>query len=243
MKKYAVTDIGKVRNTNQDQAFVYTNSHGISIGIICDGMGGHKAGGYASLLVSKIILDYFIKVDKFKDEQEAKEWLLMIINEANAQVREKSLSDDNFMGMGTTLVISLVLENKIIIANVGDSRVYLFNNSELMQITEDQTYVNILLREGKITKEEALNHPKKHVIMYAVGNMDNPVVDLYELNKIKGSYLFMCSDGIYNLVSFKYLNTILDSTLPISQKAISIINDANNNGGYDNMSIVLMEVE
>lgn len=242
MKKYAITDIGKSRDTNQDQAFVYTNNNRDTIGIVCDGMGGHKAGAYASLLAAKTILDCFIDAPELKENVEASAWLYQVIIKANNYVQEKSQKDEKFNGMGTTLAITLILSNSVLVANVGDSRVYQYHNNRIMQITEDQTLVNVLLKSGKITKEEAVNHPNKHVLMYAIGTMDNPKIDIYELKKESATFL-MCSDGIYNLVSQAYLKTILASSLPVSQKAISIIDDANNNGGYDNMSIVILEVD
>lgn len=241
MKKYAVTDIGKTRDTNQDQAFVYTNNNRDTIGIVCDGMGGHKAGAYASLLAAKTVLDNFIDAPKFIGNEQASEWLLNAIISANNNVKQKASEDEKFNGMGTTLVITLVLKNSVIVANVGDSRVYQYRDNKIIQITEDQTLVNVLLKSGRISKEEAVTHPNKHVLMYAVGTMEQPKIDIYELEKISSTFL-MCSDGIYNLVSQAYLKTILASSLPISQKAISIIDEANSNGGYDNMSIVLLEV-
>ena len=241
MKKYAITDIGKARTSNQDQAFAYTNNNFDTIGIVCDGMGGHKAGAYASLLAAKTVLDHFIDVESFETKEEASKWLYDVIMDANKQVKTKSDNEEKFSGMGTTLVITLVLSDVVLVANVGDSRVYQCINDEIRQITEDQSLVNILLKSGKISDEEALNHPNKHVLMYAVGTMDDPQIDIYELEKVESSFL-MCSDGVYNLVSQTYLKTIMESSLPISQKAISIINEANNNGGYDNMAIVLMEV-
>ena len=241
MKKYAITDIGKARTSNQDQAFVYTNNNRDTIGIVCDGMGGHKAGAYASLLASKTILDNFIDAEAFVAKEDAAKWLHDVIMEANAQVKEKSDTEEKFSGMGTTLVITLVLQDAIMIANVGDSRVYQYLNGEFKQITEDQSLVNILLKNGKINDEEAINHPNKNVLMYAIGTMADPQIDIYEVEKKESSFL-MCSDGVYNLVAQTYLKTILESSLPISQKAISIINEANSNGGYDNMAVVLMEV-
>lgn len=242
MRKYAITDIGKTRQSNQDQAFVYTNNNHDSIGIVCDGMGGHKAGAYASLLAGNTILDSFIKAKKFENKEEAITWLHDAIMDANAKVKQKSDDEEKFKGMGTTLVIALVSKDFVLIANVGDSRAYLYQDDDISQITEDQSLVNILLKNGKISEEEAVTHPNKHVLMYAIGTMDNPEIDIYEIKKKKSS-LLLCSDGVYNLVSQTYLKTILESTLPLSQKAVSIINDANANGGYDNMSIVLMEVE
>ena len=241
MKKYAITDIGKARASNQDQAFVYTNNNLDTIGIVCDGMGGHKAGAYASLLAAKTVLDCFIDAAEFTSKEDAAKWLYEAIMDANQKVKAKSDEEEKFKGMGTTLVITLVLKDVVLIANVGDSRVYQCFNEEIRQITEDQSLVNILLKSGKINNEEAINHPNKHVLMYAIGTMDEPEVDIYELKKIDSS-LLMCSDGVYNLVSQTYLKTIMESSLPISQKAISIINEANSNGGYDNMAIVLMEV-
>lgn len=241
MKKYAITDIGRERDSNQDQAFVYTNNNRDTIGIVCDGMGGHKAGAYASLLAAKTVLDCFIDAPSFETVESATTWLYDSIMQANNKVKEKSDTEEKFSGMGTTLVISLVLDDTILVANVGDSRAYLYQNDMIEQITEDQTLVNILLKNGKISDEEAVNHPNKHVLMYAIGTMDDPEIDIYELKK-QDSTLLLCSDGVYNLVTEAYLKTILESSLPISQKAVSIINDANDNGGYDNMAIVLLEV-
>ncbi|MEG0364427.1 MAG: Stp1/IreP family PP2C-type Ser/Thr phosphatase [Erysipelotrichales bacterium] len=242
LKKYAITDIGKERVSNQDQAFVYTNKNRDTIGIVCDGMGGHKAGAYASLLAASTVLDLFIECEPLTSKEQATEWLYDAIMEANNKVKEKSDAEEKFSGMGTTLVMTLISDSFILVANVGDSRVYRYQDDDIAQITKDQSLVNILLENGKITKEEAVNHPNKHVLMYAIGTMDEPQIDIYELENKKCS-LLLCSDGIYNMVSMSYLKTILESSLPISQKAVSIINDANENGGYDNMAVVLMEVE
>jgi len=241
MKKFAITDIGRVRESNQDQAFVYTNNNMDSIGIVCDGMGGHKAGEYASLLVAKTILDQFIEVDPFQNEEQASLWLNDTILYANDLVKEKSQSDEKFSGMGTTLCIALVSQQFILIANVGDSRAYVLQDDIFKLVTEDQTLVNILLKKKQISEEEALAHPNKHVLMYAVGTMEAPQIDIYSIQR-NACTIMLCSDGIYNLVSTSYLKTILEGSLPISQKAITIVNEANTNGGYDNMSIVLMEV-
>ena len=242
MKKYAITDIGRERTSNQDQAFVYENKNRDTLGIVCDGMGGHKAGSYASLLAAKTVLDCFIEAEEFESSEQASNWVYDAVMNANAALKDKSETEEKFSGMGTTMVITLVLKNMILIANVGDSRVYRYRDNEIKQVTKDQTLVNILLDTGKITTAEAINHPNKHVLMYAIGTMDEPQIDIYELKKENCS-LLMCSDGVYNLVTSAYLKTILESSLPISQKAISIINDANENGGYDNMSVVIMEVE
>ena len=267
IKKYAVIDQGKVRETNQDQAFVYTNNNMDTIGIVCDGMGGHKAGAYASLLTAKTILDLFIEVGPSSNDEEkphyysiwaekygwtstdgkftsatmAGQWLYEAMMHANNVVKEKSESDDKFSGMGTTLCISLICDDVILIGNVGDSRAYIALEDEFKLITEDQTWVNVLLKNKKISPQEALDHPKKHELLYAIGTMDQPQVDIYELDMANGT-LLLCSDGIYNLVTESYLKTILDGTLPLSKKATTIVEEANSNGGYDNMSIVLIEI-
>lgn len=242
MKFYAITDRGKVRETNQDQAFVMQNINKDYLGIVCDGMGGHKAGAYASLLCSKIIMEHFLKCDKFTDYEEASSWLYDTIMIANNEIKNKAEKDKRFEGMGTTLCIALITKGRVIIANVGDSRAYTLYQDDFSQITDDQTLVNVLRKSKMITHEEAANHPNKHVLMFAVGTMDEPQIDIYNIEKSE-YILMLCSDGIYNLVNEKYIKTILESRLPIEKKALSLIEDANANGGYDNMAVVLMEVQ
>ena len=173
MKKYLTgrfsyrTDIGKVRLTNEDQAAALTNASGNVLLIVCDGMGGQKKGDLASSLAVHTIVTSFKNRKGFINTYFAKLWVSKIIREANRCIYEQSQSNPNYQGMGTTIVLLLILKDIAILANVGDSRCYfLKNHHDLVQVSEDQSYVAYLLRTGQITPQEALVHPKRHVLMH-----------------------------------------------------------------------------
>lgn len=234
------TDIGKVRISNEDKATALTNAFGDTLLIVCDGMGGQNKGEYASHLAVKTITDGFTAHSKFHFNIGVFSWINKIITEANKSIFNESEKQSIYHGMGTTLSLVLLHEDTIFTATVGDSRIYFCKDNKLTQISEDQTYVAYLYRTGQIKKEEMLTHPKRHVLMNALGIYPNPDIDV-KFYKFEHQSVLVCSDGVYNNVSETTLQNILNNKDTPDQKVTEIISIGNNNGGSDNMGIVIWE--
>lgn len=233
-------DIGKVRLANEDETIICVNSNGDVLLMVADGMGGHQKGDYASNETINYIKDEFQLRSKFLSLFGVLQWLRKVIRDVNAHLYSISDKDQTYKGMGTTLVLAYVYKDKLIVANAGDSRCYLFTDKKLKQITEDQTYVHYLYNSGQITKEEMLTHPKRHVLINAIGlfpsvSFDSKIYDYH------GETILLCSDGLYNNISEKDIENILKTDQSTEQKVASMISVANFNGGSDNISVALWE--
>ena len=249
MKKYLTgrfsyrTDIGKVRLNNEDQAMALTNASGNVLLIVCDGMGGQNKGDLASSLALHTIVTMFKSRKGFINAYTAKLWVNKAIREANRSIFEQSQSNANYRGMGTTLTLLLIIKDIAIMGHVGDSRCYfLKNHHDLVQMSEDQTYVGYLLRTGQISEEEALVHPKRHVLMNALGVYPSASVDLKSFPYLD-EVVLLCSDGLYNNVPNEDICAILKGNDTTEQKANELIAIANKNGGSDNIAVVLWEAQ
>ena len=169
MEYYALTDIGKVREKNQDQAATAINLKDQVLGVVCDGMGGHKAGEIASHVVEEHVLTCFKANPPFLDDEEVENWLMDTILEAHQIVKRMANMQEDTKGMGTTVAISVVNGNDAFFAHVGDSRIYVYDNKEIVQMTRDHTLVNELIARGAISEEEGKHHRQKNVLMQAIG--------------------------------------------------------------------------
>ena len=236
------TDIGKVRTTNEDRAGAYTNAKGNILLIVCDGMGGYQKGEKAAQIALDVISESFIKKQKFINALFARAWLIKIAKEANRQVYEKATSDEQYKNMGTTLSVALIYEDTLFSVQVGDSRIYELKDNQLRQLTDDQTYVNYLYKTGKITKEEMATHPKRHVLINAVGMSPNVELD-FASHQYSNSSILVCSDGLYNNCNQNAIMSILRSDDSVNQKANEFINIANANGGSDNIAVAIWEAK
>ena len=241
MKTYALTNVGVQRNTNQD--FVYVSEEKIgnlpNILIVADGMGGHKAGEVASELAVNAVLES-IKSNKKKDK-------ITIIEQAIAAANEKvfqvATSDEKCKGMGTTIVVATVVDNILYVANVGDSRLYLIGE-DIKQITRDHSLVQEMVSIGELDKESAKTHSRKNVITRAVGVEKKLMADFFEVEVQEKTKILLCSDGLSNMVDDKELEAIIkecgQDTLECTVH--KLIDTANNNGGLDNIAVVLAEI-
>ena len=234
------TDIGKVRLTNEDRAAALTNIKGNILLIICDGMGGSNKGDYAASIAIKIISDSFNDKQKFLNRFLAMKWVMEVIKSANNAIYQEAQKNKIYEGMGTTLTLVLIMSSYMITAQIGDSRAYILGEKEVVQITEDQTYVAYLYRTGKISKEEMRTHPKRHVLTNALGIYPSLNVDI-KLTSYFNENVLVCSDGLYNNVEETSLYTILKSDDSTEQKVNELIALANANGGSDNIAAVLWE--
>ena len=249
MKKYLTgrfsykTDIGKVRLSNEDQALALINASGNVLLVVCDGMGGQNKGDMASALAIDTIASSFKNRKGFWNSQFARMWVSRTIREANKSIYEQSQSNPSYHGMGTTITLLLLIGDAAIMGQVGDSRCYFLKNGrELVQMSEDQTYVGYLLRTGQINQEEALTHPKRHVLMNALGIYPSASIDLKTF-PYSGERILLCSDGLYNNVPVNDIASVLRGEDSVEQKVSQLIAIGNKNGGSDNIAVVIWEAQ
>lgn len=234
------TDIGRVRLTNEDQAIVLANAQGDILMVVCDGMGGHNKGDLAAKMTTEIVSKAFRDKSGFINITTAKWWLYKTIKDANRQIFELAESNPANKDMGTTIVAALIKGNQVAIANIGDSRAYLVKKDGLLQLTEDQSYVNFLYKSGRITKEEEKIHPQKNVLLNALGITPSVSLEI-DIFDYENTPILLCSDGMYNNISEKEAFTVLATSDSVNQKCDTLIDVANSNGGSDNIAVALWE--
>lgn len=233
------SDIGRRRKVNQDYANIFVNQSGVTLALLADGMGGHLAGDVASeLVVSNIGLAW--ERSNVITTEEAGSWLVRQIQKVNLEVYEKGQNQPELQGMGTTIVAAAVFNTTIVLAHVGDSRAYVINQQEMRQITEDHSLVNELVKSGEITKEMAEHHPQKNILIRSVGMPGDVQVDLNEHMWLNGETLLICSDGLTNMVTDEEIQAIICSGISVAEQASSLIEAANEAGGTDNITVVLV---
>lgn len=240
MKFYAITDIGRKRELNED--YIYTSGQPIgalpNLFIVADGMGGHKAGDYASMHT----VDRFVEVIReLGEEHGVQDAINEAVTAANAYIYQRSRENSNLSGMGTTLVLASCIGNEAIVANIGDSRLYLVNDDAMTQITRDHSLVEEMVTLGGIDREMARNHPDKNIITRAVGVKEKVAADFFEVDLTKGDKLLLCSDGLTNMLRDEEIYQIIQNNKELEQAAKALIDAANKNGGRDNIAVVLVE--
>lgn len=240
----ACSDVGRVRDINQD-AYFYIEDEVLPIFIIADGMGGHKAGEVASnTAISKIVSYYQAnKENIINKEMFVPQFINESVNIANQELIKESANDEELKGMGTTITMCLVLDKEAYIGHVGDSRAYLLRGDELTQITQDHSMVGELLRTGSITKEEAMNHPKKNIIMRALGTRKDLKTDVFTRNLISGDKIVLCTDGLTNMVTDEKIIDIIKNEEDESSTCSTLVNISNDNGGIDNTTIMIIKAK
>ena len=225
----AKTDIGKARETNQDYYTIPENEDKLKICILADGMGGYKGGEIASKLAVETAKGYI--ESNFDKIEHNREEILKLINGAmqyaNMVVYDKSKESEDLKSMGTTLDICFIYNNKIYIGHIGDSRVYRIRKGVMRKLTKDHSYVQKLVEDGKITRQEAKNHPKKNMLMKALGCTPFIEPDIRARNFEKDDILMMCSDGLTNMIEEnEILKIVSENPEEAPTKLIKIANDA-----------------
>ena len=237
LKTFSITDIGQKRKQNQD--YVFTSE--IPVGplknlfIVADGMGGHNAGDYASKYAIATIVE---EIEKSKDTTVAA--LENAIRKANAHIRAKSRENEELSGMGTTVVAATIEGDMMCVANVGDSRLYVINK-EIKQITVDHSLVEEMVRMGGIGRDQARVHQDKNIITRAIGAEDEIKIDFFPVKLEKGDLILLCSDGLTNMIEDEEIRMLLLSRKDIAGKAEALVAAANQNGGKDNITVILIE--
>lgn len=242
MKVYAKTDVGMKRQMNQDAYCISQDNGKYILCVLADGMGGYTGGEIASNLaamsIDKYIRENFIK-DKEYNKEELQELIRKSIEYANLIVYEKSKQEEELEQMGTTLEICLIYNNRVFIGHIGDSRIYRIRQEIMRKITTDHSYVQKLVKEGKITKEEAINHPEKNMLMKALGCESEIEPDITVKGFQEGDIILICSDGLTNMVSEEKIYEIIKEDY--ENAADNLIKIANELGGKDNITVILIK--
>lgn len=240
MRTIGRTDIGRVRPTNQDAFVCGRISDTMTFAIVCDGMGGAKAGNIASSMAIKTITERLTQ--SYRDNitlQSMRNAIDSAVVAANALIFDASKDSEQLEGMGTTVVIAVEQNGKAVIGHVGDSRAYLIGNGEIQQITKDHSVVQEMVESGKLTQNEAKNHPRKHYITRAIGVEFDVECDFDEVDIPEGGGILLCTDGLTNMVENEQIQKILKSYSPdiVADRLVSAANMA---GGSDNITVALI---
>ena len=239
MRVYSATDVGQKRKMNQDYVFVSKDPVGNlpNLFVVADGMGGHNAGDFASSHAVQILVDEIRKDADFNPIKV----LRHAIETANMEILERPQQDEALIGMGTTMVVATIVGHYAYVANVGDSRLYLIQG-QIRQVTRDHSLVQEMVRMGELKPEEARNHPDKNIITRALGAERTVDIDFFDLKMEPDSTILMCSDGLSNMVEdSKIEEIILDKTEELPRKGEELLEEANRNGGKDNIAVILVE--
>ena len=242
MNSWSITDKGIVRRQNQDAYFSYCDeARGVSLLIVCDGMGGAAGGDKASMLavdcVSELILHKLDETEKTEDA--LAELLRDAVREANRIVYSQSLSEPALQGMGTTLVAAIVTERTAVVGNVGDSRAYLITGSDIRQITRDHSVVEDMIKRGEITREESRHNPKKNLITRALGTDEDVLCDVFRPAILPGDALLLCTDGLTNLLTDEELFREIRDADDLEVCCESLLRQTLARGAPDNVTITL----
>lgn len=237
-----LTDPGKVRDHNEDSVTIVKNESGEILLAVADGMGGHKGGEIASSIAITHIGKRFMESSSVGTKEDAINFLKEIVSEANMLLYRYTQENPESEGMGTTIVIALLTKDFLLYGNIGDSSGYAIKKGKIYKITNDHTLVNLLVKSGELTEEAAKNHPRKNVLMRALGANMTVEMDIFDVERdVEG--IFLCSDGLTNMLEDEQINLVLNSDLSIDDKLQKLINKANNRGGTDNISVAYLKKE
>jgi len=238
LKTFSITDTGRVRKVNQDYVFTSEKPVGNlpNLFLVADGMGGHKAGDYASRYAVEIVSGMVGR----SAEKNPADILRTAIEAANEHIYLKAKEDENLEGMGTTLVAASCLGKNLQVANVGDSRLYLVSD-EIRQITRDHSLVAEMVRLGELDAELAKTHPKKNIITRAIGAAETVEIDFFTVELKPGEAVLMCTDGLTNMLEDEEIRMLIKGQRDIVEKVEVLVDEANKRGGVDNITVVLIE--
>ena len=239
MRSFYLTDPGKVRDHNEDSVIIIKNNDNDYLMAIADGMGGHSAGEVTSSIaigyLGKHFKDTFLNMSKV----DAVNWIRDAVNEINTLIFQHEKTHPESKGMGTTLVMAVLTKDYLLFGNVGDSSGFVMKDNVLHKVTYDHTLVNLLVSAGELTKEEASVHPKKNVLMKALGAALEVDVDVFDCD-MDISEVLLSSDGLTNMLDKDQIEKVLLEDIDVEDKVIKLIQKANNRGGTDNISVAYL---
>ncbi len=239
MKAFYLTDAGKVRDHNEDSVIILSNSDGNYLMAIADGMGGHSAGEVASSIAINYLQKNFNESFKNMSKVDAVNWIRDSVDEINSSIFEYEAVHPESKGMGTTLVMAILTKDYLLFGNVGDSSGFVMRDKSLHKVTYDHTLVNLLVSAGELTKEEASVHPKKNVLMKALGASKEVDVDIFDCD-MDVSEILLSSDGLTGMLDREGIEKVLLGEGCCEDKVLKLIKKANNRGGTDNISVAYL---
>lgn len=239
MKSFYLTDAGKVRDHNEDSVVIVKNEEGSYLLAIADGMGGHSAGEVASSIAIGYVSKHFKETFNSMSKVDAVNWIRDTVDEINKLIFQHEKSHPESKGMGTTLVMAILTNDYLLLGNVGDSSGFVLKDNVLHKVTYDHTLVNLLVSAGELTKEEASVHPKKNVLMKALGASLEIDVDIFDCD-MDISQILLCSDGLSNMLDKDQIEKVLTSDGTPEDKVVKLVQKANNRGGTDNISVAYL---
>lgn len=237
-----LTDPGKVRNHNEDSVIVTENKMGEVLLAVADGMGGHKAGEVASSIAISHLGKRFSEISSVGTKEDAISFIKEMVSEANVLLYKYTSEHEESKGMGTTIVLAVKTKDFLLFGNIGDSSGYVLKNNKLQKITTDHTLVSLLVKSGELTLDEAKEHPRKNVLLRALGATNTVEMDIFDVeNDIDG--ILLCSDGLTNMLDDEQINkVIIDENLTVDEKLKKLIVKSNNRGGTDNISVAYLNL-
>ena len=250
MQVFGISDVGQKRQLNEDNFSVWQKDN-MLVAVVADGMGGAQAGEIASRLACRRFMDILTsQIVRISNTLSDSTELILSVDRAiaaacqdsNVEVFSRSNSDNSLSGMGTTLAGCVIIDNILWAFHIGDSRVYHIDKNDISQLTVDHSLVQSLIDAGKITPEQAQNHPNKNIILRAVGVEKNVECDISHMTPRAGYYL-ICSDGLSNYFDKRKFSKIINADIPLSEKAEALVDFANASGGADNITAVLIDTE
>ncbi len=239
MRSFYLTDAGKVRDHNEDSVIIVKNNEGSYLMAIADGMGGHSAGEVASSIAIGYLGKHFKETFINRTKVEAVNWIRNAVDEINTLIFQHEKTHPESKGMGTTLVMAILTKDYLLFGNVGDSSGFVMKDNKLHKVTYDHTLVNLLVSAGELTKEEASNHPKKNVLMKALGASLEIDVDIFDCD-MEITEILLSSDGLTNMLEKEQIEKVLLGEGTVEDKVDKLIKKANNRGGTDNISVAYL---
>ena len=240
MKSFFQTDSGKVRGHNEDSVIIVRNKDDDYLLAVADGMGGHRCGEVASYIAISYLGKHFQETFKDKSKEEAIEWIRDAANEINHLIFTHESEHPESAGMGSTLVLAVSTKDYVLFGNIGDSSGFAMKDNHLHKITYDHTLVNLLVKTGELTEEQAKSHPKRNVLMKALG-ANNPIeIDIFDCDNTVTDIL-LCSDGLTNMLDVENIERVILSDYTVEDKVNRLIKKANTRGGTDNISVAYLE--
>lgn len=235
-----LTDPGKVRTHNEDSVIISKNKMGEILLAVADGMGGHSAGEVASSIAISHLGERFSNISSVGEKEDAVSFIKEMVSEANVLIYKHTAEHPESEGMGTTLVLAVLTPKFLLFGNIGDSSGYVLKNNKLHKITTDHTLVSLLVKSGELTEEEAKEHPKKNVLMKALGATNTIEMDIFDVeSQIDG--ILLCSDGLTNMLDDEQIVKVLEEKTDIDYKLKKLVTKCNNRGGLDNISIAFLK--